>query len=414
MIDTTVTLYFDTRRELSNGKYPIKLKVYHKPSQVAKLYKTGYSFSEKDYKNIISQKVRRNLKEDKMNLDRIKVETQKIIDTIPVFSFDILSKKLKRNKGEGTNVFYHYQLKIDELKLNDQYRTAENYDSSLKSIKGFVKHYTKKDDEPKFLGFQEVDVPWIKKYERWMKSKGNSATSIGIYLRPLRHIFNRAKRDQEIKDEIYPFGEGQGKYSIQEPKGTKRALDTEGLKKIKNVVPKNVYQEKAKDFWWFSFASLGMNNADVARLKFSDLDDAEFSYYRSKTRNTSKNPEKIIVYRNEYIDYVIEKYKVDKGPYVFGIISDKMTGEEKVDAIKNFTNAMNKQMKKLAITAGVTSDISSYWARHSFATKSIRDGASMEMISEMFNHKDIKTTKRYFNGFESKVKKEFSKNLMDF
>ncbi len=59
-------------------------------------------------------------------------------------------------------------------------------------------------------------------------------------------------------------------------------------------------------------------------------------------------------------------------------------------------------------------NISTYWARHSFATLSVRKGASMEFIQESLGHKDMATMQAYFAGFDDDTKKEFAKGLMDF
>ena len=75
---------------------------------------------------------------------------------------------------------------------------------------------------------------------------------------------------------------------------------------------------------------------------------------------------------------------------------------------------MNQHLKKLAKDNNLPEEISTYWARHSFATNSIRKGASMEFISEALNHSDMNVTKNYFAGFEDKTKKEFADKLMDF
>jgi site-specific recombinase XerD len=50
--------------------------------------------------------------------------------------------------------------------------------------------------------------------------------------------------------------------------------------------------------------------------------------------------------------------------------------------VKNFTRFVNQHLKKLAKSLGITEDISTYFARHSFATIAIRSGASMEFVSE--------------------------------
>ena len=82
--------------------------------------------------------------------------------------------------------------------------------------------------------------------------------------------------------------------------------------------------------------------------------------------------------------------------------------------IQAFTRSLNQHIKLLAENNALSSDISSYWARHSFATHSIRKGASMEFMRESLGHKDMKTTQNYFNGFDNDTKKEFAQNIMDF
>jgi site-specific recombinase XerD len=58
--------------------------------------------------------------------------------------------------------------------------------------------------------------------------------------------------------------------------------------------------------------------------------------------------------------------------------------------------------------------VSTYWARHSYATNAIRNGASMEFIQESLGQGNIKTTQNYIAGFDDDVKKEFSQTLMNF
>ncbi|MEO8760331.1 MAG: tyrosine-type recombinase/integrase [Bacteroidia bacterium] len=104
----------------------------------------------------------------------------------------------------------------------------------------------------------------------------------------------------------------------------------------------------------------------------------------------------------------------NKDEYVFSIISDNDTEDIKHRKIKNFTRFINQNLKKLAKSNELTTDISTYWARHSFATNSIRNGASMEYVMEALNHNNLKTTVGYFAGFEDKDKKEFTDKLMNF
>jgi site-specific recombinase XerD len=188
------------------------------------------------------------------------------------------------------------------------------------------------------------------------------------------------------------------------------------LKKLFDAKPKT--PEQAKDFWFLSYACNGMNIKDIALLKFENIQGDKIIFYRAKTINTSKTDLKpVTVYLNDYINSVIKKYcnkEKEKNEYIFPIISDNLSELTKHTKIKNFTRFINQNLKKLAKSEGLTSDISTYWARHSFATTAIRNGASMEYVMEALSHNNLKTTIGYFAGFEDKDKKEFAGKLMDF
>jgi site-specific recombinase XerD len=74
---------------------------------------------------------------------------------------------------------------------------------------------------------------------------------------------------------------------------------------------------------------------------------------------------------------------------------------------------VNQHILKFAKDNGIEEKLSTYWARHSFATNAIIAGASMEFVSEALQHSSINTTRGYFAGFENDKKKEISTKLMD-
>ncbi|WP_189702495.1 tyrosine-type recombinase/integrase [Subsaximicrobium wynnwilliamsii] len=99
---------------------------------------------------------------------------------------------------------------------------------------------------------------------------------------------------------------------------------------------------------------------------------------------------------------------------MFDIVTQTEGSETQYKKIKNFNRYINDHIKRIAKANELPEDCSFYWARHSFATNSIRKGASMEFISEALNHSDLNVTKNYFAGFEDKAKKEFANSLLDF
>ena len=208
------------------------------------------------------------------------------------------------------------------------------------------------------------------------------------------------------------------RYLIPSGRNIKKALDKNTIAKIYYAGSLTQSQEKAKDFWFFSYACNGMNIKDIALLRWEDLQDEKLTFYRAKTINTGKaDLRPVTVYLNDFSKAVIEKYgNVNREPkgLIFSIIEKEQDESTRYKRIKNFTRFINQNLKLLAVSNGITGEISTYWARHSFATKLIRGGAPIAFVSEALNHSNIKTTQIYFAGFEDSSKKELMKDLMNF
>lgn len=428
---TTQMLYntaiiLDTRRNKKGTKlYPVKLRVYSIKHQINKHYATKYYLTKEDFKSIIeTTKPRLEHKALRNEILAIDKRADEISKELKPFSFTSFEKKFLRNTGEGNNVIYHYKVAMQKLQSNNAFGTASNYELSLKSIKEFIskkkEKKSKAEKEQKEIlniSFSEITPDWLSNYEKYMLDElKRSRTTVSMYVRALRTIFNTAISEKEIDAEVYPFGKN--KYQPPTVKSAKKALSQKDLNKLFKAKVKTPEQEKAKDFWFFSFSCNGMNVKDIALLRYEDIKGDTFTFYRAKTINTSKSDLRpVTVYLNSYTKSIIEKYgnkPAKKSEYVFPIISTKLSELEKHTKIKNFTKFINQNLKKLALSNAITSDISTYWARHSYATSAIRNGASMEFMMEALSHNNMKTTVGYFAGFEDKDKKDFSENLMKF
>lgn len=412
-----ISLYLDTRRPLKNGKYPVKLRVFTSSPRAQKLYNTIFEFTEKEFNSVWettkTRKTQNDLKRKMQSLVNNALDTAK---EIKPFTFEAFEKKFFKKAGESENVFYHYQEIIENLTNNGQIGTANNYELSLRSLKEYL--LNKNGKEPKNLLFIEITPKWLEGYEKFMtgKPKERSLTTVSMYVRALRAVYNKAIDEGDIEKDIYPFGKR--KYQVPAVKNVKKALTSSELKQLFEAKPLTPEQAKAKDFWFFSYSCNGMNIKDIALLRNKDVEGDKIVYYRAKTIKTAKCDLKpIVVYLTEYSKGIIEKYKTkskDPNSLLFDIIKDNQTPDEQHRAIKNFITFINKNLKKHVKQLDLNSDISTYWARHSFATNAIRKGASMEYVSEALNHSNLRVTQGYFSGFEDQTKKELQNSLMEF
>ena len=71
-------------------------------------------------------------------------------------------------------------------------------------------------------------------------------------------------------------------------------------------------------------------------------------------------------------------------------------------------------MKNIGNDLGINIKLTTYSARHSFATALKRSGAPTEFISESLGHKDLKTTENYLDSFEDDMKESYQRQLLNF
>ncbi|PZX52453.1 site-specific recombinase XerD [Algoriphagus ratkowskyi] len=415
----TVSHYLDTRRKKDNGLFPVKIRVYDATTKKARLYTTDFDLTEKNFKRIIfpeeGQRFNKAEKEIREDLESLKAYYSEKITDLKSFTFENLEKSLEIKSGDLMDSFFHFEAYIKELREAERIGTASSYGLSMKSLKAYIKDKTGK--EPKSLLLQDITVKFLNDYETWMTVKeSKSLTTVGIYLRGLRVIFNRAIETKAIDKDLYPFGVK--KYEIPASTNPKKAFDSNQLTTLFQVEAQTPEQKKARDFWFFSFVCNGMNMKDILHLKWKNIDGEQIIFVREKTKRTKKaNSKPIQVPLTDFAkSFIVDYGTTEQSPngFVFPILNEKMTAEKQHFEKLKFIRFVNQHIKHLAKANGLTGDISTYWARHSFATSAVRKKASLEYVSEALGHSDLKTTKNYFAGFEDKTKKEILEDITDF
>lgn len=414
-MECNISIILDKRRKKDNLKFPVKLRVYNKQNKKVKHYPLDIDFSSNEFENIWinsdNKKLRGSNKQLRLKLQSIETKANNVAEDLTSFSFDLFEAKLFRKSSDKKNVQYHFNQVIGRKIRSNKIGTAESYKYTLNSLSNFCE--SERNCKIDKLRFDDISVEWLKDYEAYMISENRSFSTISIYTRTLRAIFNNAISSNDISKDLYPFGEK--KYRIPKASKVKKALNSEQLKTLFNCEPTNNYEEKAKDFWFLSYACNGMNIKDIALLEYSNVDADKFTYYRAKTIDSKAEKILITIYLNDFTQGIIEKYgRKYKNGLVFDIVDENEDGLTQYKKIKNFTRFINDHIKKIAIKNGLPEEISAYWARHSFATNSLRKGASMEFISEALSHSSLEVTKNYFAGFEDDAKKDFAMKILDF
>lgn len=458
-MEVTTARILDKRRMLKKSKtYKLAIRVTFNRKPVP--FPVDLHVSESDFKKLNSPRLGKELSEIRDKFLEEEKRAKEVIGRIGTFTFQafreefykdkigsnrksdllkghmqagVISEQLKRcstSQNEGKNKKYG-QRKFDRIRSNVNYDemgplavafgksiglleaqerigTSESYFSTLTNLLSFKSN----------LRFEDISVTFLYEYENWMLSREKSYTSIGIYLRNLRTIFNNQIAAKLISQEYYPFGKR--KYQIPTGANTKKALELSDIKKIYDYKPQspNKNEAFARDIWLFGYYSNGINTKDIAYLKFKNIDEDFIIIRREKTKFTTRaKPKNILIPLNDDMNAIIERWgNADKNRdnYIFPVLENGLSAHRRRELVQGFTRLINDWMKKIADNAGIKKKVQTMSYRHSFATVLKRSGASTEFIQESLGHNNPQTTESYLDSFELDIKKAYSSNLMAF
>lgn len=395
----------DIRRLKEKAKYPLKLRITYKGER--KYYGTGYDATDEEWEAIHQENVKGDLRKIKLGIAEVEVKAITLAEKIVPFSFKQFEEQFFEKSIRMESLRSAFDAQIARLEANDQWGTACSYRTACNALYRFRSK----------IRLEDIDQDFLEKFEKWELAEGLSTTTVGIYLRALRTIINIAIDNGAFRKEAYPFGIR--KYAIPTGKNIKKALSIDQIKKIFDypTIPGSK-QELAKDFWIFTYLCNGINMMDIARLKGKDLDARCIRFIREKTKRTKKgDPVVITAARNSHINAVLTKW-AKKWPlpdeYVFGIIEAGDSAKNARTKIQQFNKVVNKWMKCVGKDLRLDLTLTTYVARHSFATILLRNGAPIMFASQSLGHSNIITTQKYFAGFEMEAQAEYTKALINF
>ena len=319
------------------------------------------------------------------------------------FSFEALNLRLGKCLTDTVNAAF--SAKIEVLKNDEAVSSMQIYQATIKSM---VEHAGEK------IEFTDITPEWLKRYENYLLGEGKSYTTVSIYTRSIMAIMNEAKRIGLIKESQYPFGKGHYEYPVGE--GRKLALTMQQIKALVTYTDGNETTERYRDLWFFSYLCNGLNFGDMLQLKYSNIVSDEICFYRQKTIRTSKVKKEIQATVTPEMQAIIDRWgNPDKKPnnYIFPYLTGDEDMVKKKNVIHDVIKRTNKRLKKIGVAVGVEG-LTTYAARHSYATVLKRSGANIAFISESLGHSDLKTTENYLASFEKEERRKNAALLTNF
>lgn len=318
---------------------------------------------------IISQRM-------KWDLARLKSIAAKCEETNEAFSADDIVSEFQR-QSQQQSFFRYMQSIIARLRQLNRTGTANNYQFTLNSFARF------RHDQD--IRLEELSSTVVEEYEAWLKAQGVRPNSSSFYMRNMRAVYNRAVENELVTDSR-PFR----KAFTGIVKTAKRAISIKEIKRIKELdLTLTPNLELARDIFMFQFYAMGISFIDAAFLTRANIKGDTIVYRRHKTN------QEIIVPLNSHIQAILHKYQDHTRPYLLPIITIGYEGNHSYTANLRKTNS---HLKQIGSRAGISTTLTTYVARHSWASIAKEKGIDIATISDALGHENIKTTEIYLSS----------------
>lgn len=341
-----------------------------------------------------------------MQITAKRLEIEKKIQRLEALDTEVNFDTLFGQKSRYLNcaVSEYFQQQIDYLKNIGKVGSAVKYTS--------CKHLLEQCGLGK-KRFDQMDLQYLQDFEAFLIHKGNTSNSIATKFSVLRAVYNKAVRHKVFAETENPFKQ----YNVGRfwKPTRKRAITKEEVHRIQSLelpASTEVYSTAfARDIFLFSYCVAGINFKDIATLRYVDIQNGRIYYQRHKTGKELNSP--ILPQTRE----ILGRYsKSDASPedYIFPILDRHIHKSEQqiCNRVHKVIGHVNANLKRIAEMAGLKVNLTTYVARHTFATVLKRSGVNIAIISESLGHSDLETTQIYLDSFENSQIDEAMKNLL--
>ena len=330
-----------------------------------------------------------------MQVTAKRLEIEKKIQRLEALDTEVNFDTLFGQKSRYLNcaVSEYFQQQIDYLKNIGKVGSAVKYTS--------CKHLLEQCGLGK-KRFDQMDLQYLQDFEAFLIHKGNTSNSIATKFSVLRAVYNKAVRHKVFAETENPFKQ----YNVGRfwKPTRKRAITKEEVHRIQSLelpASTEVYSTAfARDIFLFSYCVAGINFKDIATLRYVDIQNGRIYYQRHKTGKELNSP--ILPQTRE----ILGRYsKSDASPedYIFPILDRHIHKSEQqiCNRVHKVIGHVNANLKRIAEMAGLKVNLTTYVARHTFATVLKRSGVNIAIISESLGHSDLETTQIYLDSFEN-------------
>lgn len=251
-------------------------------------------------------------------------------------------------------------------------RTRELYECTLRKLRGYCEDFAR-------MPVEAVTHEWLCGFESYLAQTAPSRNARNIHLRNVRTIYYIALDDGLVSRN--PFR----RFKIRPEATAKRSLTAAQLRKFATVEVEP-WLEKYRDAFLLMFMLRGINVVDFCNLQ--SIEGHYIRYRRSKTGRLFEvrvEPEALVLIRRlrgkSHLLYPLDRVK----------------------DYRTYTGKINKALQRIAATIPGFPPITTYWARHTWATLAASIDIPKDTIAAALGHTRNTVTDIYIDFDTRKI-----------
>lgn len=302
-------------------------------------------------------------------------------NTCKSYTVEDIIRRYKESETDKTSVFEYMRHQSERMKKLSRVRTSETY---LQTLNSFMKFRNGVD-----LYFDMLNADIIEQYESYMRANNLSRNTTSFYMRILRCIYNRAV-EEGLAKQTDPFK----RVYTGVDKTAKRAITLKEIRRIKELdLTDKPDLDYTRDMFLFSFYLRGMSFIDLAYLRKKDLANGYITYIRKKTG------QQLTIRWERSMREIVDKYPENPTQYLLPIITSQDGTERK--QYLNKILFVNRKLKQIARLAKISTPLTMYVTRHSWASIAKSKNVPLSVISEGMGHDNEETTRIYLAAIQT-------------
>ena len=407
---TSVRLMLNKCRMLNDGSFPLVFQLIH--CRQKRLINTGYRLREQEFDEL-SRKVHNcagsSFSEAEVSLMNRKLARlrKKIDDCIKKVSLQCdsytvadLADCILHSASTGkvyVMLLQYIRLQITQKEELGKEGTAAAYRSTLTSLGRYIAAVNPLRSD---VRLSEVTPSFVAAYERYLYQNGVSGNTVSYYLRNFRTLYNRAVSEINGLKDLSPF-----KHVRTRPCRTvKRTLTRHQLHNIVTCVFGHRKQmELSRDLYLFSFYAQGMAFVDITFLKKEYVQGGLLIYKRRKSGQL------IRIQITQQMALLMDKYDTG-GEFVFPILNP-LSPTTYYKQYRLALARINRHLGVIASRLSIDIPLTTYTARHTWATLAHYCGAPISVISAGLGHTSEEMTRIYLGEFDIGLLAEVNLNV---